>query len=289
MANDEPSTNGAKPSKDLITDTVAAVKTVDKAFSLHTEPIDGVELNDATTVPASDPTDGYQSPWERRDTESNYMWDLFTHYRDSGLSRSYRATREWAMKNREKWADQAKVKAKLSYTKPNISNYSRKHDWRERVTQFDDEQERLYQLARGEKIREMADRHATDIMDAIEALMVPSQALMLAVEDNPDYLKNLSKENANKLVAMVASSARVIPNLMSAERLARGMPTEIVAGSVEHTHNLAVERSQIGEILAVLGEANALNVGRTDSGPGEIVDAEVVEVHSVPSDDNDDT
>ena len=74
---------------------------------------------------------------------------------------------------------------------------------------------------------------------------------------------------------------------MSAERLARGMPTEIVGGTVEHQLVSTVDRDQIGEILAVLAAAGALNVGGGSLGTGEIVDAEVVEVYPVPADGDD--
>jgi hypothetical protein len=61
------------------------------------------------------------------------------------------------------------------------------------------------------------------------------------------------------------------------------MPTEIVSGVVEHQHVTSIDRDQIGEVLAVLGQAGVLNVGNPDSESGNIIDAEVVEVHSVPA------
>jgi hypothetical protein len=74
---------------------------------------------------------------------------------------------------------------------------------------------------------------------------------------------------------------------MAAERLSRGMPTEIVGGVVEHQHIVSVERDQIGAVLEVLGQAGVLNVGTPGSESGNIVDAEVVEVHSVPAEGDD--
>ena len=84
---------------------------------------------------------------------------------------------------------------------------------------------------------------------------------------------------------MAASSAKAIPNLMTAERLARGMPTEIVSGTIEHQH-IDVSRDQIGALLRILDKAGVLDVGSGDPGNSEIVNATVVEVHSLPSDDN---
>ncbi len=263
----------------------SAVKTVSDAFAQTTEQIDDGSVLARTDSP-TDVVSGYIEPWDRQEDESDYMWELFKHYRNYGLKRSYRETAEWVMNNKARWVDHKKVKVGLSYTKPNISSYGRKHRWRERVFKYDQEQERLYQLARSESIREMADRHAANIVDAIEGLMVPTRALAVAMEEDEDFLSKLSNTNANKLVAMVTSAARTMPNLMNAERLARGMPTEIIGGTVEHQH-VVVERDQIGEVLAILGQAGVLAVGQPDSGPGEIVDAEVVEVHPVSAEGDD--
>jgi len=271
-----------------ISETRSAVKGVSDAMSQHVEPIDNDAIL-AKVKPPKNVLNDYMEPWDRQPDESDYMWDLFKHYRDDGLKRSYRKTQEWVMANRDLWADSKKVKAKLSHTKPNISDYSRKHNWRERVFKFDAEQERLYQIERSVAIREMADRHAVNIVEAIEMLMVPTRALSHAMESDPEFLAKLSTTNANKLVAMVTSASRTIPGLMSAERLARGMPTEIVGGIVEHHIVDAVERDQIGEILAILGQAGVLDDGGGDSGPGEIVDAEVVEVHPVSAESDNDT
>ena len=133
----------------------------------------------------------------------------------------------------------------------------------------------------------MAQRHENIIEQAISALMVPVNALTLAMEENPDFVSELSKQHKNKLVELSTRVMRTIPDLMSAERLSRGMPTEIVGGVIEHQVVHTVDREQIGEVLTILDEAGLLNVGETDSDVGEFVDAEVVEVHSVPAEGDD--
>ena len=49
-----------------------------------------------------------------------------------------------------------------------------------------------------------------------------------------------------------------------------------------------VQRSSNTQILEVLDRAGSLNGRRPGIEPGEIVDAEVVEVHSVPTENHDD-
>jgi hypothetical protein len=75
---------------------------------------------------------------------------------------------------------------------------------------------------------------------------------------------------------------------MSAERLARGEATAIVAGTIEVNHQVTTGRDQIAEILAVLDAAGALPVGLPDSEFVKIDDAEVVDVYPVPADSDSD-
>ena len=184
-------------------------------------------------------------------------------------------------------ADQSTTKKIKTYNVNWLYQLSTKHRWKDRAYQWDQHEEAQYQLARSEAIRKMVDRHERDVSDAIEGLMTPIRALQLRIESDPDFLGNLSQASAAKLVDMANKASRTIPSLMSAERLARGMPTEIVGGTVEHQLVSTVDRDQIGEILEVLERAGALNVGRGSLGTGEIVDAEVVDVYPVSADGDD--
>jgi len=117
--------------------------------------------------------------------------------------------------------------------------------------------------------------------------MVPIDALTIAMSDNEEFIADLTNMDKKKLISLANLAARTIPSLMAAERLSRGMPTEIVTGVVEHQHVVSVERDQIGNVLEVLGQAGVLDVGNANSGTGDIIDAEVVEVHSVPAEGDD--
>ena len=217
----------------------------------------------------------YLQSWEQQPGEPDGHFSSFLHYRDQGVGRQIRIT--------------------VLHNKPDarpddsfLYKVSRRYEWKIRAVAWDEDQERQYQLARSEAIREMVVRHEVDIEDAIEALMIPIKALGVAMESDEDFVSNLSKTDAKKLISLANQSARTIPSLMNAERLARDMPTEIVGGTIDHRHIVTVERDRIGEILEVLGRAGQLDDGSRNLGVGEIVDAEVVDVYPVSADGDDD-
>jgi len=229
----------------------------------------------------------YRQPWDQQDGESNIHYAQFVHYRDQGLGRTVAATHRH-FNGKPKHAPGSETKKRphgkltaISYATP------KKYEWEQRASSFDMDQERQYQLARSEAIREMVVRHEVDIEEAIGALMIPIKALSTAMEEDEEFIASLSRTDAKKLISLANQSARTIPSLMSAERLARDMPTEIVGGTIDHRHVVAVERDQIGEILEVLGRAGVLDDGDRSLGTGEIVDAEVVDVYPIPAEDND--
>ena len=129
----------------------------------------------------------------------------------------------------------------------------------------------------------MAERHEGEIMDAIKAVVVPFEALTEAMKTD-DFIKSLATMKPARLIEVTNRAARALPSLMSAERLARGEATEIVAGTIEHQHNISIGRDQIAEILGVLAQAGALPDGSPIGEFVEIDDAEVVDVYPLPAD-----
>jgi len=273
-----------------IEDMTDAAKALDESLAAELEPIPTSDL----VVAESDT--GYQQPWDRLPAETDYAWELFTHFRDTGVRRNFHITAVWAHDN----GLGKHEKKTLTKYRQVITKYRERHRWSDRVFSYDKEQDRLYQMARSEAIREMAIRHEGQIEKAINGLMVPIDALTVAMSDNDEFMADLTNMDKKKLISLANLAARTIPSLMAAERLSRtipslmaaerlsrGMPTEIVTGVVEHQHVVSVERDQIGNVLEVLGQAGVLDVGYSDSGTGDIVDAEVVEVHSVPAESDD--
>ena len=260
-----------------IEDMTEAAKKLDESLAADLEPIPAAELAVAEV------DTGYQQPWDRLPAETDYPWQLFQHYRDSGVRRSFHKTATWAFENE---LGNHKKKTLTKYRQV-VVVWRDKHRWNDRVFSYDREQDRLYQMARSEAIREMAVRHEDQIEKAIDGLMVPIDALTVAMRDNEEFMADLTNMDKKKLISLVNLAARTIPSLMAAERLSRGMPTEIVTGVVEHQHVVSVERDQIGNVLAVLGRAGVLDVGSPDSGSGDFIDAEVVEVHPISTESDD--
>jgi hypothetical protein len=133
----------------------------------------------------------------------------------------------------------------------------------------------------------MAERHEEKIGQAIDAIVIPFEALTTAMKDEA-FLDELATMKPTKLIEITNRAARALPSLMSAERLARGEATEIVAGTIEVNHQVTIGRDQIAEILGVLEAAGALPVGLPDSEFVEIDDATVVDVYPVSADSDSD-
>lgn len=275
-------TNNSDPDPDpdteaLVTELVGSVSDLESALT---------KTRDEPDPPASSPTPAdeqaasqailsgpadYVEPWNRQPDETPTAWKYFKHYRDQGLGRTHAVTAEH-----------------YGVSRSTINNtYARPYKWADRIRAWDRYQDTIYQQQRVQGIREMADRHTDQVMAAIESLLLPGQALALRVADDPDFLASLSKSDAKKLIQLHQASSRVLPNMFAAERLARGMPTELVehtgeVGLVSHDYS----RDQVAEIIVALGGTGALaalggeGAGDERGGAGEpegIVDAEIVD------------
>ena len=253
---------------DELEDLTEALDALDDAIDQGPEPVARSEI----AVPES--TTNYTAPWDRQpEDKTDFWWLLFEHFRDSGVGRSMPDTTDW-------YNDMGGTPVKTSITVQGLRLQSTKARWVERASAWDIEQERLYQIARAEKIREMVERHGDQIEEALDGLMTPIRALLHRIESDPDFIAKLSETSASKLIGLANAASRTMPNLMSAERLARDMPTTIVGGTVQHNIEM-VEVDHIGEVLAVLAGAGILDGPGNAFSVGEIVDAEVVEVHSL--------
>ena len=224
-----------------------------------------------TDIAVPDESGEYRSPWDQQLDESDLMYGLFIQYRDQGLGRTIINGFNWYLE------EEIGTAKKNSYYV-----YAKTWDWQERARLWDQYEEAQYQLARGVARRDMAERHEEKIVEAIGAIVVPFEALAVAMKDDA-FLDELATMKPAKLIDVTNRAARALPSLMSAERLARGEATEIVAGTVEVNHNVTIGRDQIAEILGVLHQAGALTDGSPIGEYVEIDDAEVVDVYPVPA------
>ena len=256
-----------------------AVETLNAALDQEREHIDRTDVDEFLSDGDDDNDTAYQKPWDQILGETVLEYELFSLYRDSGPGRSASQVASYITQN------PAVIASSVAPKTSRLRRLSQKNNWVSRATSWDRAEDEKYQIARSQAMRAMVARHEGVLSDAIDSLMVPIDALNKRIEDEPDFISTLSQTSVTKLISMAASSAKAIPNLMTAERLARGMPTEIVSGTIEHQH-IDVSRDQIGALLGILDKAGVLNVGSGDPGNSEIVDATVVEVHSLPADDN---
>ena len=221
-----------------------------------------------------DPTDahGVSQPWAQHEDEPAKEYALFQFY----LSLP-RAKRSYVAVDRH---------YNLAST---ASKYAAKHEWPERTLAWDLERDRLYQIEVIEEMQEMGRRHGRKLDQAIEAITLPLVVLAEAIKDDPGAVKaELADKSITQQLNMAIKSARGLPNLMAAERLARGLPTEITAnihsGKIEHVHTPNL--SEVADIIQGLHDAGAIElVG------GPVIDVgeeAATEIEPVSPDDPDD-
>lgn len=212
---------------------------VDSFGDFPTDPKDIPEAP-AEVVPFSE-----FEPWGKMEEETGRDYELFSHYLASGLSRSYGQTARH-----------------FGITQPYVSKRAQKHDWIDRVRAWDDYREKIYTSLIIQKTKEMAEDHADIAAKGIAALSIVFDEILSRAED-PELLKlELEEMSTRALFGLADKAARALPNLMSAERLSRGLPTELTA-EVQVKENRVVIQSteELSEIVSglydVLGKAGS--------------------------------
>lgn len=200
-------------------------------------------------------------PWDRQITETSEEYLAFATYRNMGPKRTF-----------------AQVARELSLSAGHVSKMAVNHSWTERVAAWDYYQEKIFQAELAEHTRQMARRQLELADRSMRALRAPIDALINRMETEPEILlKEFSVTDLTKLMKMVQDSSKLLPALMSAERLASNQPTEIT----EHTENRNVnygDSERIGEVIDVLRTTGVLASLIGEGAAGEIVDAEAIEV-----------
>lgn len=202
-------------------------------------------------------------PWERQPGESAKAFRALAIYRDLGDTRSLRRAAE-----------------ALQQHPATLREWSRRHNWQLRIQAWDTEQDRIRQAAALEAVQAMARKHANQAGLAQEALMVPirvvAEKLAAGGADGlREWVEGLSHEEALELAA---ASARLLPSLQQAERLARGEPTEITQ-SQNLNLNVAVTKAVPDEekLRAIVEGLRAARVIPADEAPDDPVEIITVE------------
>lgn len=131
--------------------------------------------------------------WERAPGEGLRAFEAFCAYRDKGVNRSIRS-----------------VAQELSKSIALIGRWSTTHQWVDRVSAWDDEQDRLKRLKHAEAIEEMNERHVRI------AKMLQSKAIEKLTTMTGDNNK-LAPKDVQGFLALAAQL----------ERVAMGAPTDI--------------------------------------------------------------
>lgn len=232
---------------------------------IHDEDLPALSDDDMDEIKAADAVE-YTEPWNRRPNEGLTPFKYFCVYRDAGPARTFKM-----------------VADEFNLAQSTVDRYTKTYDWRSRALAFDQHEDRIYQTRRALAIREMAERHGTNIVDTIEGLMVPILELKKRMEEDPQRVaEELDELATDKLVALAARTTGLLPNLMGAERLARGMPTEITQSEVQVNVQHQISADGIADVLEVLEAAGAFDGRRALGGADEIIDVDAtdVEVHS---------
>lgn len=215
------------------------------------------------SVPARIPTieewvDTAEQPWERMPDETDKAWDAFVAYREAGASRTMSLVAE-----------------QTGYNVSTVGSWSRDNLWGIRAARYDAWLDDVYRRELAEQTRTMARRHTELAQKTLEVLAKPLQHLL---EKNPEELtEELSAKDIVTLFKLAQQSARTLPQVMGAERLSVGLPTELTANHTEVHVDSSPDR--LAQILAAAGP-DLLTALMGAGSTGEIIDAEVVEVHS---------
>ena len=166
------------------------------------------------------------TPFDTRlPSESTEAFHAFSIYRGLGLTRSLDEVSR-RLDAEKRGSGLPLISAKEAGRKPRKSGkiglWSRKFDWVGRAATWDcvvDQRLREKQL---EEIERMAKRQAQEAQVLSQVLMAPVVALAARLKD-PNRARTLENADMHKLLEMSFETAKVVPRLHKAERLARGV------------------------------------------------------------------
>lgn len=148
---------------------------------------------------------GAKAPWARQPGETDKAFESFAWYRDMGPGRSI-----------------PKVCREHSKNESLLKRWSAQNRWGERVSAWDDENDRQTRYAFAKGITDMRRKH----IDAANEML--TKAL--------EHMRRISSIDVS-----LADVARAVDTAVKIERLSRGEPTEFAEGRAEFSGKLTVE------------------------------------------------
>lgn len=175
-------------------------------------------------------------PWDRQPGETDPAWTAFVDYRDAGAGQR----------------SQHKTARSLSCSRQTLAGWSTRHEWRKRVEAWDREQDRAKRRATIETVEKVAKRQATSLDAAAAALVMPIQAYLQRIQMKRQQVGDgelWSDYTDKQLAAEAQTAARLIPQLIQAERLVHGLSTS-GAGQIVADEG-SDERARVGSLARV--------------------------------------
>lgn len=158
--------------------------------------------------------------WERGENERADEYAAFLIYRDLGaLQRSIYAAQ--AVVGEEKF--------------PNLTAVASRNRWKTRAELWDDELVRLKAVANERALIEMGARHATQIQSAAEVLMIPVNAAMKRLEEDPEIFGRMVGMDTEQLLNLMIKSINALPGVIKTERLINGQATSEISATSKTT------------------------------------------------------
>lgn len=214
-------------------------------------PILRLITNDDDDTPFSE-----EEPWGRMDGETDRHYLYFTTYRNLGLVRDYKA-----------------VSKRYNVGKSYLWDLAKQFNWADRVLAWDLLREQVYTREMLQGVRDMAQEHVRIAKDGLTAMAATFAAISRRQKRNPaEFDAELDGIPIKSLITIAQRSAQVIPSLMAAERLARNMPTELVAVQVEQKVTVSVD-----DLAKIVSGLHAALPPRVDDAGSDFIDAEVVD------------
>lgn len=196
-----------------------------------------------------------EEPWGRMEDESDRHYLYFSTYRNLGLVRDYKT-----------------ISKRYNVSKAYLWDLAKKFNWPDRVLAWDLLREQVYTREMLQGVRDMAQKHVRIAEDGLDAMAATFSAISRRQKRDPaGFDLELDGIPIKSLITIAQRSAQVIPSLMAAERLARNMPTELVAVQVEQKVTVSV--ADLTDIVSGLAKALPPRVDNES----EYVDAEVVD------------
>lgn len=176
-------------------------------------------------------------PWEQLPQESAKAFEAFVLYRD--MPPSARGL--------------SNVGKVLSKSTTLMSRWSSAYLWVDRCRAFDRFRDLTKQAKLEQEYERMAERHSTQAQAIAQALMLPAQQLLKRLSEDPEALYDeLSAMELAEQLTLMSRMAAVWPNVMKAERLSRGQPTEVIGGPAEGAFEHVIRLEPGQDALAYL-------------------------------------